>query len=483
MSTTLPDQLQKHIDVRSPFDGRVIGQVPRATAADAIAAIDVAVAAHASGALPQHERAEILERAALLVAERLEAFAQSICDEAGKPIATARVEVQRAVDTLRWSGLEARRLAGEVVPIAGAATGAGYHAYTVKRPVGVVVAISPFNFPLNLCCHKLGPAIAAGCPVVHKPASQTPLTALKLRDVLYEAGLPQQWLTVVCGPGGEVGDALVSDVRIAVVSFTGSSAVGWKLHEKAAPHVRIGLELGNSTPMLVFADADIDAAASAIVKGGFGYAGQSCVSVQRVLAHDDIHDDLLAAVTASVEQLVAGDPGAADTVVGPVIDGGARDRIVETIAAAVREGATITTGGKVAAGNTITTAGKVAAGNVVQPTVLAGVTREMQAFAHEIFGPVVTFTKFATDDEAVELANATAYGLQAGVFSRSIERAFQLPGRLMFGGVIVNDMPTYRADVMPYGGVKDSGNTREGPRWAIENMLESQLVVVANAAH
>ncbi|MBC7645216.1 MAG: aldehyde dehydrogenase family protein, partial [Thermoleophilia bacterium] len=450
---------------------RVVGQVERATAADAIAAVDVALLAHASGALPQHQRAEILERASQLIGERAEALARSISDEAGKPITAARVEVQRAADTLRWSGLEARRLAGEVVPVAGAATGAGYHAYTIKRPVGVVVAISPFNFPLNLCCHKLGPAIAAGCPVVHKPASFTPLTALMLRDLLYDAGLPKQWLSVVCGPGGEAGDALVSDRRIAAVSFTGSSAVGWKLHEKAAPHVRIGLELGNSTPVLVFADADLEAATSAIVKGGFGYAGQSCVSIQRVLAHDDIHDDLLARVTARVSELVAGDPAAEDTVVGPVIDDDARDRIIETIAAAAREGATTTTGGK------------VVSGNVVQPTVLADVTPDMQAFAHEIFGPVVTFTKFASDAEAVELANATDYGLQAGVFSASVDRAFQLPGLLHFGGVIINDMPTFRADVMPYGGVKDSGNTREGPRWAIENMVVTQLVVMANVTN
>lgn len=454
------------ITVTSPYSGDVVGTVPQATAADATRAIDGAVAAHARGALPQHERAEILERAASLIEARADAFAATICAEAGKPIAAARVEVTRAVDTLRWSAIEARTLAGEMVPIEGAASGANHLAYTQRLPVGVVVAISPFNFPLNLCCHKIGPAIAAGCPVVHKPASSTPLSAIALRDVFIEAGLPADQLTVVCGSGREVGDTLATDPRIALVTFTGSSAVGWGMRARVAPHVQLGLELGNSAPLIIHDDADVAAAVDAAVRGGYAYAGQSCVSVQRVLVHRSLHDVVVARLATAVAGLAAGDPADPEVTVGPVIDAAARDRILATIAAATAAGARVVTGGS-------------ADGNVVAPTLVADVTASMEIFQHEVFGPVVCVTPFDSDAEAIELANATPYGLQAGMFTASLTRAHTHPRQLKFAGVTVNEMPTFRADVMPYGGVKESGNTREGPRYAIEHMLEDQLVVIA----
>ncbi len=450
------------VTVTNPFTGEAIGSVARATSAD----IDRAVASALGHlpAAPPAERAQVLERAAKLVATRRDALAGTIAAEAGKPFKQALVEATRCADTLTFAAVEARTLAGDVVPITSSTSGAGKIALTHCEPVGVIAAISPFNFPLNLVAHKVAPAIAAGCPVVLKPSDKTPLSALALVDILREAGLPPGALTVVNGPGDTVGASLTDHPDIAMISFTGSADVGWELVRRR-PRIRVALELGNATPVIVTADADVDEAAARIAASGFTHAGQSCVSVQRVIVAQPIHDRLLEALVARVAALVVGDPLDLGTDVGPLITTTARDRVVDWIGEATSAGAQIATGGAVQDG-------------LLQPTVLTAVTPTMRVFADEVFGPVVGLTSFTTIDEAIDLANATRYGLQAGIFTSQVDRALGWARRLHFGAVMINETPTFRADQMPYGGIKDSGNTREGPAAAVRSMTESRLVVI-----
>ena len=456
------EQPNTDLAVVNPFSGEVIARVAQASEAD----VDRAVAAagrHLPPAAPA-ARAAVLERAATMVAGRVGELAHTIAAEAGKPLAQARVEAARCADTLTFAAVEARRLAGQMVPMEGSASGAGKLAFTLAEPVGVIAAIAPFNFPLNLVAHKVAPAIAAGCPVVLKPAEATPLSALALAAILLEAGLPAGALTLLNGPGGTIGQALAAHPDVAMISFTGSATVGWELARRH-PRKRVALELGNSTPVIVADDADLVRAADRIAASGFTHAGQSCVSVQRVIAHEAIHDRLLDLLVERVERLVVGDPLDPATDVGPLITPAARDRVVAWIAEAVEAGATPATGGAVHDG-------------ILAPTVLTGVEPAMRVFAEEVFGPLVGFTRFATTDEAIELANATPYGLQAGIFTARTDRALAWARRLRFGGVLINETPTFRADQMPYGGVKDSGNTREGPAAAVRSMTEPRLVVV-----
>jgi acyl-CoA reductase-like NAD-dependent aldehyde dehydrogenase len=451
------------IEVTSPYDGRVLGEVPKHDADHVKREIGVAQEAlrepHA-----EHERAAVLERAVELLAERAEQFAESIRDEAGKPISIARGEVERAQDTLRYSAIEARTLTGQVVPMAGSAAGAGTVGFTLRRPVGVVAAITPFNFPLNLVCHKLAPAIAAGCPVVHKPASATPLTSVLLHELLRDAGQPAERLRLVTGGGKEVGDALAVDPRIRHVSFTGSSEVGWQL-TKRAHRARVSLELGNSTPLLVFADADLDAATSAAAQFGYAFAGQSCIAVQRVLVERSVYDDVVEQLADKVRAVRFGDPSDEDVSCGPVIDSGARDDILEKVRSAVAAGARQVTGGD-------------HDGNVIEPILLADVDPALDVSCAELFGPAVVMTPFDTEEEAIALANGTPYGLQAGAFTADVTRAIRIAEQLEFGGVTINVAPTFRADQMPYGGTKESGNTKEGPAWAVRELTEERLVLL-----
>jgi acyl-CoA reductase-like NAD-dependent aldehyde dehydrogenase len=368
------------------------------------------------------------------------------------------------MSTYTFAAVEARKLAGEVVPMDGSQAGEGKLAFTLREPAGVVGAISPFNFPLNLVAHKIAPALAAGCAVVLKPASQTPLSALLLAELETEAGLPPGWLNVLVGPSSELGDVLVEDERVKVLTFTGSSGVGWGLRERA-PKKRVNLELGNSTPLIVEADADIEAAASATATHGFSFAGQSCISIQRVYVQRGAYDDFVARLVPKVEQLVVGDPSDEDTDVGPVIDTDARDRILEWLDEARDAGAEILTGGELD-------------GGLIKPTVVANAAPELKVSCEEVFGPVVVVNPYDTLDEAIELANGTDYGLQGGIFTSSLDTAFEAARRLEFGGVTVNEAPTFRADQMPYGGVKDSGNTREGPAYAVREFTEPRLVVL-----
>jgi acyl-CoA reductase-like NAD-dependent aldehyde dehydrogenase len=450
--------------VMSPYDGREVGRVPAGDGSDVAKAVARAKDALASDPLPQWERAAVLDRAAALVRAAEDRLAGTIAAEAAKPIKTARVEAQRTVSTLTFAAVEARKLAGEMVPIEASDVGKGKLAFTLRVPVGVVGGISPFNFPLNLVAHKVAPAIAAGCPIVLKPASQTPMSAIALRDLLYEAGLPEAWFQVVAGKASEVGNAIVDHPDVPLITFTGSVDVGWSIKERAV-RKKVGLELGNNAPVIIEPDADWKTAAEKIAVAGFSHAGQSCISTQRVYVHADAVEDFLGVLVPKVEALVVGDPMDDATDVSALISAGDRDRVHEWVDEAVAQGAEVLCGGKVE-------------GSLLWPTVLANVTPAMKVCRDEVFGPVVavqTYTDFA---EAMRLANDTTYGLQAAVFTADLAKALSAARTLDFGGVLINEVPTWRADQMPYGGVRDSGNTREGPAYAIREMTEQRLVVI-----
>jgi acyl-CoA reductase-like NAD-dependent aldehyde dehydrogenase len=453
-------------EVRSPYDGTVIGRVPKGDAALVDRAVGAAHAAFESGGFPAHERAALLDRAAELVAEREDDLTMTIAAEAGKPVKTARVEAQRCVSTLDFSSVAARTLTGHTVPMEAGAAGEGKLGIVLRVPYGVVGAVSPFNFPLNLVAHKLGPAIAAGNAVVLKPAGQTPISALKLAEVLYDAGLPENWLQVVCGPGSEVGNAIVEDDRTRAITFTGSAEVGWGIRSKA-PHKKVNLELGSNAPLIVNEDGDWETAADKAQIHAFSHAGQSCISVQRILLHESIADQFTERFVKNIESLVTGDPMDENTDVGPVISPGDRDRVKEWIDEAASKGGEILTGGEL-----------VDEGRCIAPTVIRNDPRECHTWKDEIFGPVATIHTFETFDEALEMANDSRYGLQAGVFTRDVGNAKKAGETLEFGGVLVNEVPTFRTDQMPYGGVKDSGNTREGPHYAVQELTEERLVTI-----
>jgi acyl-CoA reductase-like NAD-dependent aldehyde dehydrogenase len=447
------------LEVRSPYSGEVVGRVAKGGRAEAQRAVDAASRALESP-LPAHKRAEILVKVAGLIGRRHEEVARTICEEAGKPIKTARVEASRAMSTYTFAAVEARKLSGEMVPMDAAQAGEGKLAFTMRKPIGVVGAISPFNFPCNLVAHKLAPALAAGCPVVLKPASATPLSALLLAELEQEAGLPAGWLNVVVGPASEIGDVLVEDERVKLITFTGSGEVGWKLQERS-PRKRVKLELGNSTPVIVAEDADLETAATKLAANAFAFAGQSCISVQRIYVDRSRFDAFLDLFVPKVDALKVGDPGEDDTDVGPVIDDDARTRLADWIA---ESGGEVRTGGE--------------QDGLLKPTVLANVPDEAKISCEEAFGPVVVVNPFDSFDEALDRANATRFGLQAGVFTRSLDAALDAADRLEFGGVVINEAPTFRSDQMPYGGVKSSGNTKEGPAWAVREMTEERLVVI-----
>jgi len=451
--------------VRSPYDGREVGRVPVGTEADVDRAVAVALARHRGGALPAHQRAEILDAAAAALTARHEELAQSISTESAKPIATARIEAARSVDTFRFAAGVARSSTGDMVPLDASSAGVGKLGFTLRLPVGVVGAISPFNFPLNLVSHKVAPAIAAGCPIVLKPASSTPLTALLLASILEEdAGLPPGWLNVVTVPG-RVANRLVTHDDVALITFTGSPSVGWGIRADA-PRKRVGLELGNNAPVLVQPDADVAAAAAKTAVAGYAFAGQTCISVQRVYLHEAIADEFLELFAKHVEALVVGDPADDATNVSALIDAGETDRVADSVASALADGATLVAGGD------------RGADGVYRPTILTGVTRDMDVCANEIFGPVVGVQRYSNVAEAFRLANDSRYGLQAGIFTNDLSTALDAAHTLDFGGVCVNEVPSWRADQMPYGGVRDSGNTKEGPAWAVKEMTEERMIVI-----
>jgi acyl-CoA reductase-like NAD-dependent aldehyde dehydrogenase len=447
-------------DVRSPFSGDLVGRIAAGGTAEAQRALDAAERALLSP-LPAHERAAILDRTAKLLEERHDEAARIISSEAGKPMKAARVEAQRAVSTVTFAAVEARKLAGEVVPMDASPAGAGKLAMTLRLPIGIVGAISPFNFPLNLVAHKVAPALAAGCPVVLKPASATPLSALFLASLEEEAGLPPGWLNVVAGSSSEIGNVLVEDDRVKLITFTGSGEVGWGIAERAH-RKRVKLELGNATPAIVCADAP-EGAAAKLAANAFSFAGQSCISVQRIFVLDEAWDSFVAEFVPKVEALVVGDPADESTDVGPLISEHDRDRVLEWVRESKGE---------------VMTGGETTGDGLVKPTVIANPAPTDKVQCEEVFGPVVTLTRTASLDDAIDWANGTRYGLQAAIFSSDIRTCLDAAQRLEFGGVTVNEAPTFRADQMPYGGVKASGNTREGPAFAVREMTEERLVVV-----
>jgi acyl-CoA reductase-like NAD-dependent aldehyde dehydrogenase len=453
-------------EVRSPYDDSVVGRVAIGDAATVDRAVAAAHDAYLNADFPQHERAATLDRAAELAGERIEDLALTIAAEAGKPIKTSTVEAQRCVDTLTFSSVEARKLTGGTVPMEASPAGTGKLGVMLRVPYGVVGAISPFNFPLNLVAHKLGPAIAAGNAVVLKPAGQTPISALKLAAILLEAGLPERWLSVIPGPGSEVGNAIVEHELTAALSFTGSAGVGWGIRSKV-PHKKVNLELGSNAPLIVNDDGDWEQAADKAQIHAFSHAGQSCISIQRILVHENVAEAFTERLIANVSKLKVGDPLDPETDVGPLITPGDRDRVKDWIDEAVASGAKLLTGGEL-----------VDEGRCLAPTLLGSPPKDAKVWCEEIFGPVATVDTFSSFDEALAMANDSKFGLQAGVFTRDIGRGLQAARTLEFGGVLINEVPTFRADQQPYGGVKDSGNTREGPAFAVLELTEERFVTL-----
>jgi len=453
-------------EVKSPYDGTVIGRVAEGDAALVDRAVKAAHEAFGTADFPQYERAALLDRAAALVRERRDDLALAIAAEAGKPLKTATVEAERCVDTLTFSATEARKLTGGTVPMAASSAGVGKLGVMLRVPYGVVGAISPFNFPLNLVAHKLGPAIAAGNAIVLKPAGQTPVSALKLAAILVEAGLPDGWLSVIPGPGSKVGNAIVEHELTRALSFTGSADVGWGIRSKV-PHKKVNLELGSNAPLIVNADGDWETAADKAKLHAFSHAGQSCISIQRILLHEEIADAFTERLIANTEALRVGDPLDSETDVGPLITPGDRDRVKEWIDEAVATGAKLLTGGEL-----------VDEGRCLAPTLLEAPPRDAKVWCEEIFGPVATIDRFADFGAALAMANDSKFGLQAGVFTRDVSRGIEAANALEFGGVLINEVPTFRADQMPYGGVKDSGNTREGPAFAVQELTEERFVTL-----
>lgn len=431
---------------------------------------DVAVAVAAARRavrrpLPAHERHRVLDRAADLVEERRERFVEALVIEAGKPAKSSLVEVQRAIETLRWSAEEAKRLNGESIPLDAAPSGVGRLGLTLREPVGVVAAISPSNAPLNLTAHKVGPALAAGNAVVLKPPQVTPVSAVLLQRALLDAGLPAGFLGVVVGPG--LGDALLEDQGVDFYTFTGSVGVGEHLRRTIGLRDAL-LELGGNSPVVVHDDADLERAASACARMGFGAAGQACTSVQRVYVHRAVLDPFLDRLRAAVDALVVGDPRDPATDVGPLIAAHEAERVVEWAAEAVRAGATMLVGGR-------------REGPLVWPIVLTGVPRTERVYCEEVFGPVVVVEAYDDLEAALDAANDSPFGLNAAVFTASLDTAFHAVRRLEAGTVLVNEGTQWRTEYVPFGGMKHSGIGREGPRYAIERMTRVKLAMLALA--
>jgi acyl-CoA reductase-like NAD-dependent aldehyde dehydrogenase len=450
--------------VVNPFTGQAVADIVHATESDAEQAIASTCSAAASlAALPGHARYNLLQQIAALIYRRRDEFASTITAEAGKPITDARREVSRAVQTFTVAAEEARRIAGEVVPLDWTPSTDSHLGILRRFPIGPILGITPFNFPLNLVAHKVAPALAAGNPILIKPAPQTPLTALLLGEIALEAGLPPGGLNVIpCN--NVIAERLVVDPRFKLLSFTGSAPVGWMLKAKCGKK-KVTLELGGNAGVIIESDADLDLAAQRCATGGFGYAGQTCISVQRVFVHHTIADLFTTKLLMQVARLKAGDPTDDATVVGPLIDEAAAQRVEQWIGEAVTQGARVLLGGK-------------RMGSVVDATVLSNVKADMKVSCQEVFGPVVTVTPYRQLNEAISALNQSDYGLQAGVFTQDVNKIFHAFRHLEVGAVLANEIPTFRADHMPYGGVKDSGLGREGVRSAIDDMTEPRLLVL-----
>jgi acyl-CoA reductase-like NAD-dependent aldehyde dehydrogenase len=458
------DKTQK-ISVENPYDKSVIDTVPRADRADVERALESAVrGAKAMAKLSGYDRFKILRKAADLMVARQEDLGRTISLEEGKVIAEGRLEASRAVETILGSAEEAKRIHGETVPVDGAPGGAGRLAFTLRVPCGVVLAISPFNFPLNLICHKVGPALAGGNAVIVKPATDTPLSALKLTEILLEAGVPPEGIQCLTGAGGEIGDLLCADPRVRKITFTGSRDVGAHIC-KVAGLKKVTMELGSNSPVIVMPDTDLNKVAEAVAATGYANAGQVCISAQRILTAGKVYADFLSALKPKVEALTTGNQLDEKVKMGPMIREKDAVRVDEWIREAVGSGARLVTGGQ-------------RHGAVYAPTIVADVKPEMRISAEELFGPAVAVTPFDDIDQAIALANDSNYGLSASIFTESLEHAMKFAREVQSGNLHVNWGPQWRADLMPYGGLKESGFGKEGPRYAVEEMTELKLVVL-----
>jgi acyl-CoA reductase-like NAD-dependent aldehyde dehydrogenase len=455
----------REVVVTSPYDRSVVAVVSEADRGHVEVAIDSAVRSFAvTRKMPSYQRAAILRKITDGMGARREEFARTICQEAGKPIKTARIEVERAINTFQIAAEESTRIYGEYLPLDTLESTAGRWGLVRRFPLGPVFAITPFNFPLNLVAHKVAPAIAAGCPLILKPAPQTPVSSLLLAEVVHESGWPEGAFAVM-PLSNDNAALLVADDRVKLLSFTGSAAVGWQLKSRAGKK-RVTLELGGNAGVIVHSDADLAHAAQRCVAGGFSYAGQTCISVQRILVHRPVFDQFTGLLLEGVRKLKTGDPMQETTDVPPLIREQDAVRITEWIEEAVKGGARLLCGGN-------------RHGSIVEPAVLTGTLPNMRVNCAEIFGPVVTVEPYVEFRDALVQLNDSAYGLQAGVLTRDaglIQMAFE---ELEVGGVIAGDVPSFRVDQMPYGGVKDSGLGREGLRYSIEDMTERKLLVMA----
>ncbi len=453
------------IPVINPYSGEEIDTVPKATAADVDRALtELEEGARIMRALSPFERGQILERAAQNMRDRVEDLARTITLEEGKILAESRVEASRAADTIALSAEEARRLTGETVPLEGAAHGKGKFGFTLRVPCGIVAAITPFNFPLNLVAHKLGPAVAGGNAVILKPASNTPLSALKITQCFLDAGMPHEAIACITGPGGELGEAICGDERVRKISFTGSCDIGHAICRMAGLK-RTTMELGSNSPVIIMDDADLDTAARAVTAAGFSNAGQVCISAQRILTHQKVRRDFIDALRPLVESLTQGDPLEEGTRMGPLVREPDAARVADWIDEAVGQGAKLVTGGK-------------RDGSMYAPTILDDVSPDMKVSRLELFGPAVAITGISDIDEAIRLANDTKFGLSAGVFTRDLDRAMRFAREVESGNIHINWSSQWRADLMPYGGIKASGLGKEGPRYAIKEMTEEKMIVL-----
>ena len=457
------------LEVKNKYDGSTVGVLPTASREDLNKAIEAAERAQDIMAdMPAYKRAEILLRTAALLRERSEELAKIIAAEAGKALKFARSEVDRAASTFTIAAEEAKRLHGETIPLDAVPSGEGYFGFWTRRPVGVIAAISPFNFPLNLVAHKVAPALAAGNTLVLKPATTTPLAAVILCQILQEAGLPAGAINLVVGPGGTVGEWLIADERVDKITFTGSPEIG--RHILAVAGIKkVTLELGNTSPVIIAPDADLDFVASRCALGAFYNSGQVCISVQRIYSQKEVYEPFAEKFIRATEAMVVGNPLDERVDVGPMIDSKEVDRIEGWVKEAQGSGAKVLTGGK-------------RDGTVYYPTILSDVNSEMKVIAEEVFAPVASVISSDDFESSLQQANDSKFGLQVGVFTKDIDRVLKAVKRLNFGGVIINDTPNFRADHMPYGGNRQSGLGREGVKFAMEDMTNIQMVAIRTSS-
>lgn len=455
---------ENKIEVLNPYNGAVVDTVPEAGPDEAERALASAVrGAKEMAKVSAYERFEILNRVADLMAEEEEEFSSTIALEVGKTLAEAKSEVSRAIETMTLSAEEAKRIQGETIPYDAASTGKRRFGFTVRVPCGVVLAITPFNYPLNLVCHKLGPALAAGNAIIVKPASDTPLSALKLINVVLRAGVPREAVQCLTGPGGSLGQMLCADKRVRKVSFTGSRDVGEKI-AKTAGLKKVTMELGSNSPLIIMPDADMEKVAETVSATGYANTGQSCISTQRVMVCGDGYEPFLDALKSRVEALTTGDPMSEETDVGTLIREKAAVRVEGWVNEAVEGGARLVLGGR-------------REGAIYLPSILADVKDDMQVSCDELFGPAVAVSQAEGIDEAIARANDSNFGLSAGIFTENIEWAMKFAQEMESGNLHINWSPTWRVDLMPYGGLKESGFGKEGPKYAVEEMSESKTVV------